>query len=137
MLEPDPSFRPVRTRDDYLPPEDLGLIGDGSVVALVGLDGSISWLCLPRFDSEPLLCGLLDREHSGHFGTAPDGLMEARQCHMSGTGVPVTELRCATGLVRLTDALALRSGNYPQAFSHIGVIASGVTLVRARAGAPS
>ena len=68
MLEPDPSFRPARTRDYYLPPEDLGLIGDGSAVALVGLDGSISWLCLPRFDSEPLWCGLLDR--AGAVGLA-------------------------------------------------------------------
>jgi alpha,alpha-trehalase len=41
MLEPDPSFQPVRTRDGYPALEDLGLIGDGSTVALVGLDGSI------------------------------------------------------------------------------------------------
>jgi alpha,alpha-trehalase len=41
MLEPDPSFRPVRFRDGYPPLEDLGLIGDGSAAALVGLDGSI------------------------------------------------------------------------------------------------
>ena len=73
MLEPDPSFRPVRTRDGYLPLEDLGMIGDGSTAALVGLNGSICWLCLPRFDSEPLFCGLLDRERGGHFDIAPDG----------------------------------------------------------------
>ena len=40
MLETDPSFRPVRAREVYPPPEDLGLIGDGATVALVGLDGS-------------------------------------------------------------------------------------------------
>lgn len=61
MFDPEPSFRPVRWRDGYLPLEDLGLIGDGATVALVGLDGSIPWLCLPRFDSEPLFCGLLDQ----------------------------------------------------------------------------
>ena len=80
MLEHDRTFRPVRTRDGYLPLEDLGLIGDGSTVALVGLDGSIGWLCLPRFDSEPLFCGLLDRDHGGHFSITPDGLTEATKC---------------------------------------------------------
>ena len=110
MLESDPSFRPVRSRDGYPPLEDLGLIGDGSTVALVGLDGSIGWLCLPRFDSAPLLCGLLDRERGGHFRVMPDGLTEARQRYEPDTGVLVTELRTATGLARLTDALALRPG---------------------------
>lgn len=71
MLEPDPAFRPVRTRDGYPPLEDLGLIGDGATVALAGLDGSIGWLCLPRFDSEPLLCGLLDADRGGHFRVTP------------------------------------------------------------------
>ena len=110
MFQPDPPFRPVRTRDGYLPLEDLGLIGDGSTVALVGLDGSIHWLCLPRFDSEPLFCGLLDRDHGGHFSITPDGLTEARQRYEPDTGVLVTELRTADGVVRLTDALALRPG---------------------------
>jgi alpha,alpha-trehalase len=79
MLEPDPSFRPARTRDGYPPLEDLGLIGDGSTVALAGQDGDICWLCLPRFDSQPLLCGLLDRDRGGHFSITPDGLTDARQ----------------------------------------------------------
>ena len=91
MLETDPSFRPVGVREGCPPREDLGLIGDGATVALVGLDGSIYWLCLPRFDSEPVFCGLLDRDPStGEF-----------------------------------------IGNFPQAFSHIGIIAGGVSLARA------
>jgi alpha,alpha-trehalase len=110
MLETDPSFRPVRLADGYPPLEDLGLIGDGATAALVGRDGSICWLCLPRFDSEPVFCGLLDRDRGGHFTITPDELTEARQRYEPDTGVLVTELRCATGLVRLTDALALRSG---------------------------
>src|SRR5215510_9815766 len=110
MLETDPSFRPVRVRYGYPPLEDLGLIGDGATVALAGLDGSIHWLCLPRFDSEPVFCGLLDRDRGGHFTITPDELTEARQRYEPDTGVLVTELRSPTGLVRLTDALALRSG---------------------------
>src|SRR6185437_14610194 len=110
MLDTDPSFRLVRVREGYPPLEDLGLIGDGATVALVGLDGGIYWLCLPRFDSEPVFCGLLDRDRGGHFTITPDGLTEARQRYEPDTGVLVTELRSPTGLVRLTDALALRSG---------------------------
>src|SRR5262250_2021322 len=110
MLETDPPFRPVQVREGYPPLEDLGLIGDGETVALAGLDGSIYWLCLPRFDSEPVFCGLLDRERGGRFTIAPEDLTEARQRYEPDTGVLVTELRSPTGLVRLTDALALRAG---------------------------
>jgi GH15 family glucan-1,4-alpha-glucosidase len=110
MHDPDPPFRPVRSRDGYLPLEDLGLIGDGMTTALVGLDGSIQWMCLPRFDSEPLFCGLLDHARGGHFTLAPEDLTEARQLYQPDTGVLTTELRGRTGLVRVTDALALRSG---------------------------
>src|SRR5262245_19484696 len=110
MLETDPSFRPVRVREGYPPLEDLGLIGDGATVALVGMDGGIHWMCLPRFDSEPVFCGLLDRERGGHFTIAPEDLTEARQRYAPDTGVLVTELHSPTGLVRITDALALRAG---------------------------
>ncbi|WP_380280676.1 glycoside hydrolase family 15 protein [Kitasatospora purpeofusca] len=110
MHDPDPPFRPVLRRQGYLPLEDLGLIGDGTTAALVGLDGSIPWLCLPRFDAEPLFCALLDHTRGGHFTLAPEDLVEARQRYEPDTGVLVTELRSRTGLVRVTDALALRSG---------------------------
>ncbi|MFE6286487.1 glycoside hydrolase family 15 protein [Streptomyces sp. NPDC057877] len=111
MHDPDPPFRPVRRRNGGYPPlEDLGLIGDGATTALVGLDGSIPWLCLPRFDADPVFCGLLDRARGGHFTLAPEDLVEARQRYEPDTGVLTTELRGTTGLVRITDALALRSG---------------------------
>jgi GH15 family glucan-1,4-alpha-glucosidase len=108
VLEADPPFRPVQRRDGYLALEDLGLIGDGTTAALVGLDGSIPWLCLPRFDSEPLFCGLLDGAAGGAFTVAPDEVLEARQRYESDTAVLVTELRSPTGVLAVTDALALR-----------------------------
>ncbi|MEU9320487.1 glycoside hydrolase family 15 protein [Streptomyces sp. NPDC048295] len=110
MHESGQPFRPISKRDGYPPLEDLGLIGDGTTAALVGLDGSIGWMCLPRFDAEPLFCGLLDHARGGHFTLAPEGLVEARQHYEPDTGVLTTELRSPTGLVRVTDALALRSG---------------------------
>jgi GH15 family glucan-1,4-alpha-glucosidase len=110
MLDTDPQFRPIQRRDGYLPLEDLSLIGDGSTCALVGLDGAIHWMCVPRFDSEPLFCGLLDRARGGHFTIAPEGVVAARQRYEPDTAVLVTELRCPTGVVQVTDALALRGG---------------------------
>ena len=104
MLDADPAFRPVRRRDGYPALEDMGLIGDGTTSALVGLDGSIPWLCLPRFDSEPLFCGLLDAARGGSFIVAPDEVFEARQRYEPDTAVLVTELRSPTGLVAVADA---------------------------------
>src|SRR5689334_6278235 len=88
----------------------MGLIGDGTTAALVGLDGSIPWLCLPRFDSEPLFSGLLDRAGGGSFTVAPDEVVEARQRYEPDTAVLVTELRSPTGLLAVTDALTLHPG---------------------------
>jgi hypothetical protein len=110
MLNTDPAFRPIRRSDGYLPLEDLSLIGDGSTCALVGLDGAIQWMCVPHFDSEPLFCGLLDCSRGGHFTVAPDEMIEARQRYEPDTAVLITELRCVTGVVQITDALALRGG---------------------------
>ena len=103
-------FRPIRRTGGYLPLEDHGLIGDGSTSALVGRDGSISWLCVPRFDSPPLFCGLLDADRGGAFTVAPEDLTESRQFYEPDTGVLVTEMQGRSGLVRVTDALTFRSG---------------------------
>jgi GH15 family glucan-1,4-alpha-glucosidase len=103
-------FAPVVYRDGYLPIEDHGLIGDGATAALVGRDGGIWWMCIPRFDSPPLFASLLDRQHGGRMNLAPMGLKETRQTYLSDTGVLVTEMWSDSGLVGVTDALALRAG---------------------------
>jgi GH15 family glucan-1,4-alpha-glucosidase len=112
VLAPDPPYRPVRYHDGYLAQEDLGLIGDGSTAALIGLDGNVVWLCVPRFDSDAALCALLDRERGGRFRIAPrDGIVAARQRYEPDTAVLVTEMRSPTGLLRVTDALVIRPGD--------------------------
>src|SRR5262249_18699864 len=110
VLDTDPAFRPIRKPGGYPPLADLGLIGDGATAALVGLDGSIRWMCVPAFDSEPLFCALLDHARGGEFAVAPERLVDGRQHYEPDTGVLITELRSDTGLVRLSDALALRTG---------------------------
>ncbi len=103
-------LRPLTRTDGYLPIEDHGLIGDGVTCALVARDGAIPWLCLPTFDGEPFVAGLLDAERGGTFAVTPAGLREAAQRYLPGTGVLVTELRTADGVLELTDCLPLRSG---------------------------
>jgi GH15 family glucan-1,4-alpha-glucosidase len=61
--------------------EDYGLIGDLQAAALVGRDGAIDWLCVPRFDSASCFTALLGDARHGRWLLAPDG--EAR------TSVPV------------------------------------------------
>ncbi|MEU0246897.1 trehalase-like domain-containing protein [Streptomyces sp. NPDC006235] len=96
--------------EGYLPIEDHGLIGDGRGCALVGRDGAISFMCVPRFDAPPLFCSLLDRHRGGSFLLAPEGLWLSRQHYIEDTGVLVTEPRADTGVVEITDAFLLRPG---------------------------
>ncbi|WP_034271003.1 glycoside hydrolase family 15 protein [Actinospica robiniae] len=110
MLDPDPPFQPIRRAGGYLPLEDHGLIGDGAAAALVGRDGAVSWMCLPRFDSRPVFCGLLDHARGGAFTFAPDEPFETRQLYRPDTAVLDTEFRCASGTVRITDVMTLRAG---------------------------
>ena len=56
-----------------LPIQDYGIIGDLHTAALVGKDGSIDWLCLPRFDSAACFASLLGIEHNGRWTIAPSG----------------------------------------------------------------
>jgi GH15 family glucan-1,4-alpha-glucosidase len=96
------------SHEGYLPIEDHGLIGDGRGCALVGRDGAISFMCVPRFDAPPLFCSLLDRHRGGSFLLAPEGLRLSRQHYVEDTGVLVTELRTDTGVVEITDAFLLQ-----------------------------
>jgi GH15 family glucan-1,4-alpha-glucosidase len=103
-------FLPVRSVDGYAPIENHGLIGDGSAAALVSADGSIPWLCAPRFDDAPVFAKILDSRHGGTLNTSFDGVRESRQWYEPDTAILHTELRSPSGLVRLTDAMTLQPG---------------------------
>ena len=100
----------LRANDGYPPIEDHGLIGDLRTCALIGLDGTIDWLCLPRFDSQAVFCRLLDRDRGGHFTVAPEELTHSRQYYLPDSAVLVTEMSSRTGVMKLTDALTVQSG---------------------------
>jgi alpha,alpha-trehalase len=106
-----PAYSPITKHDGYYPIRDYGLIGDGSATALIARDGRLDWLCVPRFDSPPLICGILDAERGGEFSLTPIGLQEARHYYKNDTPVLVTEMKSNSGVVRLTDALTLKAGS--------------------------
>ncbi|UFR05309.1 glycoside hydrolase family 15 protein [Streptomyces sp. Go40/10] len=89
--------------------EDYALIGDEQTAALVGRDGSIDWLCLPRFDSGACFARLLGDEDHGHWRIAPVGAdVCARRAYRPDTLVLDTEWETAEGTVRVTDLMPQR-----------------------------
>jgi GH15 family glucan-1,4-alpha-glucosidase len=95
--------------------EDYGLIGDMQAAALVGRDGSVDWLCLPRFDSASCFAGLLGEERHGRWLLAPSGVGRASsRRYRPGTLVLETEFETADGAVRVIDFMPRRSGGLPR-----------------------
>jgi GH15 family glucan-1,4-alpha-glucosidase len=87
-----------------LPIEQYALIGDCHTAALVGSDGSIDWLCFPRFDSGACFAALLGAPEHGRWRIAPSGKTTAvRRKYREGTLILETEFETAEGRVRLTD----------------------------------
>jgi GH15 family glucan-1,4-alpha-glucosidase len=87
-----------------LPIEDYAVIGDTYSAALVGRDGSIDWLCLPRFDSGACFAALLGEPRHGRWSIAPAGdVRQVRRRYRGDSLVLETELETDGGAVRLVD----------------------------------
>ena len=96
-----------RRVDGYAPIADYGVIGNERTAALVGLDGSIDFLCLPRFDSEGVFAAALDPDRGGSFSLEPTVPYESWHRYRPGTNVLETTFETAQGEVRLIDALSI------------------------------
>ncbi|MFC7693117.1 trehalase-like domain-containing protein [Paeniroseomonas aquatica] len=91
--------------------EDYALIGDGETAALVGRDGSMDWLCLPRFDSAACFAALLGGPEHGRWKIAPVAeILRVTRRYRPGTLVLETEFETADGVVALVDCMPLRNG---------------------------
>jgi GH15 family glucan-1,4-alpha-glucosidase len=78
----------------YAPIGEYGVVGDLYTVALVGMDGSIDFLCLPHFDSPSVFAAQLDAERGGRFQVAPFLAAAARkQLYLPDTNVLLTQPR--------------------------------------------
>lgn len=88
-----------------LPIEDYAAIGDGHTAALVGKDGSIDWLCLPRFDSPACFAALLGDETHGHWLLGPADEAEVSRRYLGHTGLLETTYTTATGRCTVLDVM--------------------------------
>jgi GH15 family glucan-1,4-alpha-glucosidase len=89
--------------------EDYALLGDLQTAALVGLDGSIDWLCLPHFDSPACFAALLGTEDNGHWRLAPAaGGTATRRSYRGDTLVLETVWETPEGTVKVVDCMPPR-----------------------------
>ncbi len=92
--------------------EDYAVIGDCRSAALVGRNGSIDWLCLPRFDSDACFAALLGDAKNGRWLVAPKGKIRKTQRRYRGDSLILeTEFTTATGKVRLIDFMPQNQAN--------------------------
>ncbi|OFX25537.1 MAG: glucoamylase [Anaeromyxobacter sp. RBG_16_69_14] len=92
--------------------ENHGVIGDLNTVALVGLDGSIDFMCFPRFDSPTIFAALLDPERGGRFQLAPEceGARQI-QLYLPDSNILLTRFLFAEGLGELSDLMPVGEGS--------------------------
>ncbi|WNO75359.1 glycoside hydrolase family 15 protein [Streptomyces sp. AM8-1-1] len=89
--------------------EDYALIGDLQTAALVGTDGSIDWLCLPRFDSAACFAAILGDKDNGHWRIAPEGAGTCtRRGYVGDSLVLETLWETRTGTVKVIDFMPQR-----------------------------
>jgi GH15 family glucan-1,4-alpha-glucosidase len=105
----NPASSPARSEESSQPVANYGLLADCNSAALVDSDGSIDWLCMPRYDSDALFARLLDPD-AGHWSIRPTAPYRTERRYLPGTLVIETTFTTETGEVRLTDAMAFAQG---------------------------
>jgi len=90
--------------------EDHGLIGDMHTAAMVSVEGTVDWLCLPHFDSPSVFAQILDEERGGFWSLRPDNgeSLVHRQFYWPGTNVLVTRILAEHGAIEITDFMPVR-----------------------------
>lgn len=87
----------------YNPIDSYGVIGDMHSVALVGMDGSIDWCCLPRFDSPSVFAAILDHAKGGYFRIAPAYKARHKQMYLPDTNVLLSRFLDCDAIAEITD----------------------------------
>ena len=101
----------------YQPIENHGIVGNMHSAALVSLDGSVDWLCLPHFDSPSVFGAILDADQGGRFRIAPaaTGNLRQKQYYWPETNVLVTRFLHPDGIAEVEDYMPVEPGAGPDA----------------------
>ncbi len=92
----------------YQPIQNYGIIGNMQSIALVGMNGSIDWFCLPHFDSPSIFGAILDEHQGGHFRIWACGEgVKTKQFYWPDTNVLVTRFVCPTGIGDVVDYMTV------------------------------
>jgi len=91
--------------------EDYALIGNCETAALVGKDGSIDWLCLPRFDSGACFAAILGSAENGRWQITPKEKARVSRCYREKTLILETRFETASGTATLIDFMPIRRGH--------------------------
>jgi GH15 family glucan-1,4-alpha-glucosidase len=102
-------------KPQYQPIENYGLIGNMRTAALVGMDGSIDWLCLPQFDSPSVFAAILDDQKGGRFRIAPAcEQFRHKQFYWPDTAILVTRFLHEDGVGQVEDFMPVsRASAWP------------------------
>src|ERR671939_2066701 len=113
----EPAAAAAGERGAFTPIGEYGLLADCNSAALVGRDGSIDWLCLPRYDSDAIFARILDPD-GGHWSIRPAGEYGVERRYVPGSLVVETTFTTAGGVVRLRDAMAFAPGQRGHDLGH-------------------
>ncbi len=97
----------------YNPIECYGIIGDMHTCALVGMDGSIDWMCLPYFDSPSVFAAILDDQKGGRFQITATHEGKLRQLYFPDTNILVTRFMSEEGVAEVIDFMPVREEGVP------------------------
>src|SRR5690606_6912786 len=95
----------------FQPIEHYGVIGDLHTVALVGMNGSIDFMCFPRFDSPTIFAALLDQKRGGRFCISPilGDETQQKQLYLPDSNVLVTRFLSSDGVAEVSDFMPITS----------------------------
>ncbi|RUS27022.1 hypothetical protein BC938DRAFT_483820 [Jimgerdemannia flammicorona] len=124
-----------RTRG-YLPIENYGIVGNLRTVALCGTDGSVDFMCYPKFDSPSVFCRLLDKDKTGHFSIMPKIHTSNKQQYFPNSNILCTRFLSEEGASQITDYMHIPEKDQhqyskpllPWLIRHVEVIRGEVTF---------
>jgi len=98
---------------NYQPIENYGIIGDLNTIALVALNGSIDFLCLPDFDSPSVFASMLDKQKGGSFSIHPIQIKDVKykQLYIPGSNILLTRFLLKEGVGEVTDFMPIADSN--------------------------